>query len=71
MNINIYTRDSRPKCAMLFGERMSKALTTALYKRRAERHLPQAGQAVEDALRHARQLVLGQRKGPVGMADMS
>jgi len=56
---------------MLFGERMGKALTTALYKRRAERHLPQAGQAVEDALRHARQLVLGQRKGPVGMADMS
>ena len=30
--------------------------------------LPQAGQAVEDALRHARQLVRGQSNGPVGMA---
>ena len=37
----------------------------------AGRHLLQAGQAVEDALRHARQLVVRQHKSPVGMADMS
>jgi len=37
----------------------------------AGRHLLQAGQAVEDALRHARQLILGQIKATVGMADMS
>jgi len=37
----------------------------------AGRHLPQPGQAVEDALRHARQLVIGQKKAPVGMADKS
>jgi len=43
----------------------------AQYTQGAERYLPQAGQAVEDALRHARQLVIGQRKVPVGMADMS
>ena len=37
----------------------------------AGRHLQQAGQANEDALRHARQLVPGQIKVPVGMAEMS
>jgi len=39
----------------------------------AGRHLPQAGQAVEDALPHARQLVRVQMKVPVcvGIADMS
>ena len=37
----------------------------------AGRHLPQAGQVVEDALRHTRELVAGQNKGPVGMPDMS
>jgi len=37
----------------------------------AGRHLPEAGQAVEDALWHARQLVVVQMKFPVGMADMS
>jgi len=37
----------------------------------AGRHLLQASQAVEDALRHARQLVPVQIKFPVGMADMS
>ena len=34
-------------------------------------YLHQAGQAIKDALRHARQLVRGQIKVPVGMADMS
>ena len=38
---------------------------------RAGRHLLQAGQAVEDALRHARQLIHLQLNEPVGMADMS
>ena len=42
-----------------------------MHTQRAGRHLPQVEQAVEDARRHARQLVLGQIKGPVGMADMS
>ena len=37
----------------------------------AGRHLLQAGRAVEDARRHARQLVRGKNKPPVGMADMS
>ena len=37
----------------------------------AMRHLLQAGQIVEDALRHALQLVVRQHKSPVGMADMS
>ena len=37
----------------------------------ARRHLPQAGQAVEDALRQTRQLVMVQRKLPVGMTDVS
>ena len=38
---------------------------------RAGRHLLQAGQAVEDARRHARQLVPAQIKFPVGITDMS
>jgi len=37
----------------------------------AGRHLLQAGQAVEGALRHARQLVVGQIKSPVVVTDMS
>ena len=41
------------------------------HKQGAGRHLPQIGQAVEDALRHARQLVPGQHHVPVDMTDMS
>jgi len=36
----------------------------------AGRHLLQVGQAAEDTLRHARQLVNGQNEHPVGMTDM-
>ena len=39
--------------------------------RRGGQHLHQTDQAVEAALRHACQLVVGQMKGPVGMPDMS
>jgi len=50
---------------------MQLPFTLSHYTAGAGWHLPQAGQAVEDALRHARELVTVQIKAPVGMPDMS
>ena len=46
-------------------------IITQQHTQGAGRHLLQAGQAVEDARWHARQLVPVQIKVPVGMEDMS